>query len=92
MFFKWLDIYIPLINQAKTRGAFFAFYMQKDGFNPNDISWKDIDNPAVFWRMYTDRYPDLVYLALRIFETIINSVALERAFSAINLNYLKLRN
>jgi hypothetical protein len=42
--------------------------------------------------MYTDRYPNLAYLALRIFETIANSVALERAFSAMNLNYSKLRN
>jgi hypothetical protein len=42
--------------------------------------------------MYTDRYPDLVYLALWIFETIANSVALEQVFSAINLNYSKLRN
>jgi hypothetical protein len=38
VFFKWLDTHIPLINQAKTRGAFFAFRTQKDGFNPNDIS------------------------------------------------------
>jgi hypothetical protein len=38
VFFKWLNTHIPLINQAKTQGAFFAFRTQKDGFNPNDIS------------------------------------------------------
>ena len=92
VFFKWLDTHIPLINQAKTQGAFFAFYTQKDGFNLNDISQKDTDNPTVFWHMYTDRYLNLVYLALRIFETIANSVALERAFSAMNLNHSKQRN
>jgi hypothetical protein len=46
----------------------------------------------VFWRIHTDHYPDLAHLALRIFETIANSVASERAFSAMNLNYSKLRN
>jgi hypothetical protein len=38
VFFKWLNTHIPLINQAKTWGAFFVFRTQKDGFNPNNIS------------------------------------------------------
>jgi hypothetical protein len=38
VFFKWLNIHIPLANQAKTQGAFFAFYTQRDGFHPNNIS------------------------------------------------------
>jgi hypothetical protein len=92
VFFKWLNTHIPLENQAKIRGAFFAFRTQRDGFHPNDISWKDTDNPAVFWRTHTDQYPDLACLALRIFETIANSVASERAFSAMNLNHSKQRN
>ena len=92
VFFKWLNTHIPLENQAKIRGAFFAFRMQRDGFHLNNILQKDIDNPAMFWRTYTNQYPDLACLALWIFETIANSIALERAFSAINLNHSKQRN
>jgi hypothetical protein len=46
----------------------------------------------MFWHTYINQYPDLACLALWIFKTITNLVALERAFSIINLNYSKQRN
>jgi hypothetical protein len=53
-----------------------------------------INNPIRFLKSYFDNkdHNELAHLAVRIFETIANSVASERAFSTINLIVTKLRN
>jgi hAT family protein len=53
-----------------------------------------INNLIRFWKSYFDSedHNELARLAVRIFETIANSVASERAFSAMNLIVTKLRN
>jgi hypothetical protein len=53
-----------------------------------------IDNPIRFWKSYfeSEDHDELARLAVRIFETIANSVASERAFSAMNLIVTKLWN
>lgn len=52
------------------------------------------DNPVALWKshLHDEAHGVLAQLAVRIFTAIANSVALERAFSAINLIHTKLRN
>ena len=52
------------------------------------------DNPIMFWKSYLfdEIHRLLVILSVRVFEAIANSIASERAFSAMNLIYIKLRN
>ena len=51
-----------------------------------------IDNPIWFWKSYfeSEDHDELARLAVRIFEIVANSVALERAFSAMNFIVIKL--
>lgn len=52
------------------------------------------DNPVTFWKsyLYNKTHWVLAQLVVRIFEVITNSIALERAFLAMNLIHSKLRN
>ena len=52
------------------------------------------DDPIAYWKsyQYNETHVVLAKLAVRIFEAIANSIASERAFSAMNLIYTKLRN
>jgi hypothetical protein len=65
-----------------------------DGYpgNPHQVS--SLDSPVTFWKsyLYDETHCVLAQLAVRIFEAIANSVASERAFSAMNLIHTKLRN
>ncbi|KAI1002522.1 hypothetical protein K3495_g5677 [Podosphaera aphanis] len=50
------------------------------------------DKPKEFWMSTRMEAPHLSQLALELFHTTANSVALERAFSTMNLLLSKLRN
>jgi hAT family C-terminal dimerisation region len=70
------------------------FLRKQNGFGKDYISQLHIDNPVQYWQCYFDSrdHDELARLATRIFETIANLVASERAFSAIGLIVTKLRN
>ena len=68
------------------------FQGQENGFEKSNISNLHLDNPARFWKCYFGHpdHDELAQLAVRIFEIVANSVALERAFSAMNFIVIKL--
>jgi hAT family C-terminal dimerisation region len=70
------------------------FLNKQNGFTKSHISQLHINNPVRYWQSYFDstNHDELARLAARIFGTIANSVASERAFSAMNLIVTKLRN
>ena len=70
------------------------FQGQENGFEKSNISNLHLDNPIRFWKCYFGHpdHDELAQLAVRIFETVANSVASERAFLAINFIVTKLRS
>jgi len=74
--------------------SILEFRTQADVFGPSHIASMHYDNPILFWKSYLfdQNHSVLAKLAVRIFEAIANSVASERAFSAMNLIHSKLRN
>jgi hAT family C-terminal dimerisation region len=70
------------------------FLSKEGGFTKAYISQLHVNNPVRYWKCYFDNkhYNKLAQLAVRIFKTIANSVASERAFLAMGLIVTKLRN
>jgi hypothetical protein len=74
--------------------SFLEFRTRVGVFRASHPSAMHYDNPAMFWKSYLhdEVHWVLAQLAVRIFKAITNSVASERAFSAMNLIHTKLRN
>jgi hypothetical protein len=74
--------------------SFFEFRTRTGVYNSAYPSSMHYDNPIAYWKSYIfdEEQEVLAKLAVRIFEAIANSVASERAFSAMNLIHSKLRN
>ena len=74
--------------------SFLEFRTRAGVFGASHPSAMHYDNPAVFWKshLHDEAHWVLAQLPVRIFKAIANSVASERAFSAMNLIHTKLRN
>ena len=77
------DSYILLVK------SFLDYYNRLGDFKEGGISWgflerNNTDAAKVFWSFHLDRAPVLAQLALRVLNTIANSVPCERHFSAMN--------
>jgi uncharacterized protein (DUF2267 family) len=70
------------------------FLGRKNGFTKSHISNLHIDDPVRYWTSYFNSkdHDGLARFAVRLFQTVVNSVASERAFSAMRLIISKLRN
>jgi hypothetical protein len=70
------------------------FQGQENGFEKSNILNLHLDNPIRFWKCYFGHpdHDELAQLAVRILEIVSNSVALERAFSAMNFITTKIRS
>jgi len=70
------------------------FLDRTNGFSKHNISHLHLDNLVRYWKCYfrNKDHNELARLAVQIFTTIANSVASERAFSAIGLIVTKPRN
>jgi hypothetical protein len=81
-------------EKAQIHRSFWAFRHQKEEFYAASTCWVQLDNPNAFWLSFlgSDIHMKLASIALRIFNTPANSVASERAFSAMGLISSKLRN
>jgi hypothetical protein len=74
--------------------SLLQFRTQADVFGPAHPASMHYDNPILYWKSYLHHaaHSALAKLAVCIFEAVANSVASERAFSAMNLIHSKLRN
>jgi len=89
---KWI---LDKVKHQKEVHCSIQDFLSKEGaFTKAHISQLHIDNPVRYWKSYfgDKHYDELAQLAVRIFKTIANSVASERAFSAMGLIVTKLRN
>ena len=90
----FFDEYIDGTDEEKqgVRSDFFSYKHQTGGFALKNRCWKGQSKPILFWQQLLLITPKLANLALRIYRTAANSVACERAFSAMNLLHNKFRN
>ena len=81
-------------NKKAIHISILEFRTQGGEFGPSHPASMHYDNPIAYWKsyLYNETHGALAKLAVRIFEAIANSVASERAFSAMNLIHSKLRN
>jgi hypothetical protein len=83
-----------LEDKKAVHASILQFRTQADVFGPSHLASMHYDTPILFWKshLFDPTHKKLAKLAVRIFEAIANSVASERAFSAMNLIHSKLRN
>ena len=81
-------------DKKKVHSSFLEFRIHGGVFGPSHPATLHHDNPIMFWKSYLfdETHSLLARLSIQIFEAIANSVASERAFSAMNLIHTKLRN
>jgi hypothetical protein len=81
-------------EKREVHASFLEFRTRSSVFGSTHPSALHYDSPVTFWKSYLhdETHCVLAQLAVRIFEAIANSVASERAFSAMNLIHTKLRN
>jgi hypothetical protein len=81
-------------DKKAVHASILQFRTQADVFGPSHLASMHYDNPILYWKSYLfdQTHSLLAKLAVRIFEAVANSVASERAFSAMNLIHSKLRN
>jgi hypothetical protein len=81
-------------EKKEVHASFLEFRTRVGVFGASHPSAMHYDNPVAFWKSYLhdEAHWVLAQLAIRIFTAIANSVASERAFSAMNLIHTKLRN
>jgi len=81
-------------NKKTVHISILEFRTQASVFGPSYPASMHYDNPIAYWKsyLYNETHTELARLAVRIFEAVANSVASERAFSAMNLIHSKLRN
>lgn len=74
--------------------SILEFRTQGSVFRPLHPASMHYDNPVLYWKSYLhdQTHYILARLGVQIFEAVANSVASERAFSAMNLIHNKLRN
>jgi hypothetical protein len=71
---------------------FFDFRRQTGRFHSTMQCWMFGENAKLFWSIQQAEAPELARLAYRILTTPANSVACERAFSAMKFTHNTLRN
>ena len=82
-----LQRYVKSEDHVITVQAFLEYYNRIEGFHAREMSWSftgSTGGAKVFWTYHLNRVPALAGLALRVLNTIANSVPCERHFSAIN--------
>ena len=79
-----LQRFIKPDDYLLTTKSFLEYYNRLGNFIEGGISWSFTDGAKVFWSFHLDRVPVLAGLALRVLNTIANSVPCERSFSAMN--------
>jgi len=81
-------------HKKELHRSFLEFRTRGSVFSSTHPSAMHYDNPIAYWKSYIfdEDHIVLAKLAVRIFEASANSVASERAFSAMNLIHSKLRN
>jgi hypothetical protein len=81
-------------DKKKVNASIQDFLGRENGFSKHNISHLHLDDPVRYWKCYLGSrdHNELAHLAVRMFKTIANSVASERAFSAMGLIVTKLRN
>ena len=82
------------IDRKAIHKSLLEFRSQGGVFGPAHPASMHHDDPIAYWKsyQYNETHIVLAKLAVRIFEAIANSVASERAFSAMILIHTKLRN
>jgi hypothetical protein len=85
MSFLWTRCYDDEIKKKVYR-LFYAFKNKRDGFNILS-AWIYKEDSTSFWQAFLSisQHQELACIAIMIFETPANSVALERAFFCMNL-------
>jgi hypothetical protein len=80
-------------HQKEVHCSIQDFLSKEGGFTKAHVSQLHVDNPVRYWKSYFDDkdHGELAQLAVRIYKTITNSVASERAFPAMRLIVAKLR-
>jgi hypothetical protein len=73
---------------------FLRFRCQEEEFHPAaaSIAYKRVTKSQSFWAVMRTECPELASFAIRLLKTPANSVAAERAFSAMNIIHTKSRN
>jgi hypothetical protein len=91
---QYLLAHVQEKEKKEVHASFLEFRTRASVFGSTNSSAMHYDNPIAFWKSYlhNEIHWVLAQLAVRIFEAIANSVASERAFSAMNLIHSKLRN
>jgi hypothetical protein len=90
----WLLDHADPAEKKEVSCSIQDFLAKKNDFTRSHHSQLHIDDPLRYWNSYLHHksHKQLAQLAVRIFETIANSVSSERAFSAMGLIVTKLRN
>jgi hypothetical protein len=91
---RYLFAHVQEKEKREVHASFLEFRTRSSVFGSTYPSAMHYDSPVTFWKSYLhdETHCVLAQLAVRIFEAIANSVASERAFSAMNLIHTKLRN
>ena len=90
--FEFISEYASSSEQEKTMQNEFLYYLnQIKAFELTNICWENTDDPRIFWLLMRQE-TEIAQLAHRIFETPVNSVASEQAFSIQNAIHTKVRN
>ena len=91
---QYLLAHVQEKEKKEVHASFLEFRTRGSVFGSTYPSAMHYDSPVAFWKsyLYNETHWVLAQLAVRIFEAIANSVASERAFSAMNLIHSKLRN
>jgi hypothetical protein len=91
---QWLLDYVSKQEKKKVSCSIQDFLGKENGFTQSHISQLYVDNLARYWTCYlrSKIHDELAQLAVRIYKTVANSVASERAFSVMGLVVTKLRN
>ena len=85
-----------LAQRTQISASFIEFRARSGTFARSAISAIHTQDPALYWKSYvvdgSTQHVALARIAVRMFEAVANSVASERAFSAMNLIHSKMRN
>ena len=91
---QYLLSHVQEKEKKEVHASFLEFRTRAGVFGASHPSAMHYDNLVAFWKshLHDEAHWVLAQLAVRIFKAIANSVASERAFSAMNLIHTKLRN
>ena len=83
---------VPSTQADEAEDAFFEFIAKEGKYHHSELCWKPKYSPKQFWLLQKEACEPLAQIALRIFHSVANQAAAERAFSQMNLIQTKLRN